>query len=180
MLRRLLPLLCLLFLSPASLTQQAGTGKPGDVPDTCPVTKSTDRPFIPPWPYPAKPYEGGFWTGTDGLWIAPPADGTWGGQHFSTTDPASGNKTDWWREAKVSWWRQGYDWRVDGPPKLKVTGRRLDSTAPPLVADEANAVRIRFPKAYMMDGLYFPAPGCWEITGRYEDDELTFVVWVAK
>jgi hypothetical protein len=32
----------------------------------------------------------------------------------------------------------------------------------------------------MMDSLYFPAPECWEITGRYEDDELTFVVWVAK
>jgi hypothetical protein len=180
MLQRLLPLLCLLFLSPASLTQQAGTAGPDGVPDTCPVTKATDRPFIPPWPYPAKPYGGGFWIGADGLWIAPPADGTWGGQHFSTTDLASGNKTDWWREAKVSWWRQGYDWRVDSASKLKVTGRRLVSTAPPLVAHEANAVGIRFPKAYMMDSLYFPAPGCWEITGRYEEDELTFVVWVAK
>jgi hypothetical protein len=180
MLPRLLAFLCLLFLSPASLTQQPATAKPDDVPDTCPVTKATDRPFVPPWPYPAKPYGGGFWIGTDGLWIAPPADGIWGGQHLSTTDPASGNKMDWWREAKVSWWRQDYDWRVDGPPKLKVTGRRLDSTAPPLVADEANAVGIRFPKAYMMDSLYFPTPGCWEITGRYEDDELTFVVWVAK
>ena len=71
MLPRLLPLLCLLFLSPASLTQQAGTAKPDDVPDACPVTKATDRPFIPQWPYPAKPYGGGFWIGTDGLWIAP-------------------------------------------------------------------------------------------------------------
>ena len=32
MLQRLLPLLCLLFLSPASLTQQAGTAGPDDVP----------------------------------------------------------------------------------------------------------------------------------------------------
>jgi hypothetical protein len=23
-------------------------------------------------------------------------------------------------------------------------------------------------------------PGCWEITGHDENDELTFVVWVAK
>jgi hypothetical protein len=87
---------------------------------------------------------------------------------------------DWWREAKVGWWRQGYDWRVNSASTLKLTGRRLDSTAPPLVAHEANAVGIRFPKAYMMDSLYFPAPGCWEITGRYGDDEVTFVVWVAK
>jgi hypothetical protein len=30
----------------------------------------------------------------------------------------------------------------------------------------------------MMVGMDIPTPGCWEITGRYEDDELTFVVWV--
>ena len=31
-----------------------------------------------------------------------------------------------------------------------------------------------------MDSLDFPTLGCWEITGRYENDELTFVVWVAE
>jgi hypothetical protein len=181
MLLRLLSLLCLLCLSQASLTQQeSATARPEAVPETCPVTKVSDNPFVPPHPYHAKTMSGGSWFGTDGLWIAPPADGIWGGQHFSTTDPASGSKTDWWREAKVSWWRQGYDWRVDSASKLKVTGRRLDSTAPPLVAHEANAVGIKFPNIYMMDSLYFPTPGCWEITGRYEDDEVTFVVWVAK
>jgi hypothetical protein len=69
---------------------------------------------------------------------------------------------------------------VDRAANIQINGRRLDSTAPPLIADEANAVGIRFPKVYMMDSLYFPTLGCWEITGRYEDDELTFIVWVAK
>jgi hypothetical protein len=30
-----------------------------------------------------------------------------------------------------------------------------------------------------MTGINFPTVGCWEITGRYESDELTFIVWVA-
>jgi len=33
---------------------------------------------------------------------------------------------------------------------------------------------------YMMVGLTFPTFGCWEITGHDENDELKFVVWVAK
>jgi len=32
----------------------------------------------------------------------------------------------------------------------------------------------------MMVGMNFPTLGCWEITGHYENDELTFVVWVAE
>jgi hypothetical protein len=32
----------------------------------------------------------------------------------------------------------------------------------------------------MVVGINLPALGCWEITGHYEDDELTFVIWVAK
>lgn len=167
---RLLSLLCLFLLSEAALTQK--------IPESCPVTKP-DHSFVPPYPYPAE-ISGGSWFGTYRLWTNLPSSGIWTVASFSTIDPASGNKVEWWRYAKVGWWRQGYDWRVEGTPKLKVAGRRLDSTTPPLVADKANAVGIHYPKIYMMNSLYFPTVGCWEITGRYEDDELTFVVWVAK
>jgi hypothetical protein len=44
---RLLPLLCLLFLSQASFTQESGTAKPPRVAETCPVTKASDKPFVP-------------------------------------------------------------------------------------------------------------------------------------
>jgi hypothetical protein len=30
-----------------------------------------------------------------------------------------------------------------------------------------------------MTGIDFPTAGCWEMTGRYNDEELTFVVWVS-
>ena len=30
-----------------------------------------------------------------------------------------------------------------------------------------------------MTDINFPTAGCWQITGRYNDHELTFVVWVS-
>ncbi len=163
MLLRLLSLLCLLFLSQESLTQQE-SAKPAGVPETCPVTRFSDKPFVPPYPYPAKPRLGDSWYGSDGLWIVPPANGEIRGL----------------RE-KMGWWRAGYDWRTEPTPKLKVTGRRLDSQAPPLDVDGPNAVGVSGPpQNYMMVGLTFPTPGCWEITGHDENDELTFVAWVTN
>ena len=44
---RLLPVLCLLFLSQASFTQESGTAKPPRVAETCPVTKASDKSFVP-------------------------------------------------------------------------------------------------------------------------------------
>jgi hypothetical protein len=46
MLPRLLPLLCLLFLSQVSFTQESGTAKPARAPETCPVTKPSDHPLF--------------------------------------------------------------------------------------------------------------------------------------
>jgi hypothetical protein len=80
----------------------------------------------------------------------------------------------------VAWWRQGVDWRSDGASKLKVTGRYLNSLAPPLVAEVAAPARTKDGDSYVLVGINFPTLGCWEITGRYDDDELTFIVWVAE
>ena len=64
-------------------------------------------------------------------------------------------------------------------PKLIVTGKRLDAPAPPLeVSSATNAVAAV--RSAMLVGVDFPTVGCWQITGRYEDDELTFVICVAR
>ena len=34
--------------------------------------------------------------------------------------------------------------------------------------------------AFLLGGINFSAPGCWEVSAHYEDDDLTFVVWVVK
>src|SRR5713101_4132241 len=173
MFTRLLALIGLLLLTQAFLGQQsAGQSQPatGDIPETCPVTKASDHPFIPPWPYPKEPYPGGSWFGTDRLWISLPEDGTWRGLgHYTPTDPSF--------RQKMQWWRQGYDYHTEPKPKLKLTGKRLDAQAPPLTA-EANNVVGRLPS--MMVGINIPTLGCWEITGHYEDDALTFIVWLSK
>jgi hypothetical protein len=38
---------------------------------------------------------------------------------------------------KSFWWRQGYDWRTETTPALRVTGRRLDAPAPAVTISDA-------------------------------------------
>jgi hypothetical protein len=89
MFSRLLALVGLLLLTQASFAQlsaQQSQTPTSDVPETCSVTKASDHPFIPPWPYAKVPYPGGAWFGTDRLWISPSEDGTWRG----LAEPARG------------------------------------------------------------------------------------------
>jgi hypothetical protein len=171
---RLLPLLSLLFLTQVSLARQERNPKPHIAPESCPVTKPYQTSlFVPPSPYEAKADAGHFWFGSDRLWTLLQSDGTWSGlPHYTPNNPTF--------RQKVFFWRQGYDWRSqpDFRPKLTVTGRRLDAQAAPLVADHGNSVTTRPP--LMVIGINLPTLGCWEITGHYESDELTFVVWVAE
>ena len=102
---RLLPLLCLLIFLQASPTQESGTAKPARVHETCPVTNPSDKPFVPPYPYPAEPRLGSLWFGSDGLWIIPPAEGAWRGLR-----------------QKMGWWRAGYDSRREPTAKLEDHG----------------------------------------------------------
>src|SRR5260370_23176878 len=127
------------------------TAKSEDVPETCSVTKPSDQPFVPPSPYPTKASKGTFWFGTDHLWTALPVDGTWKGlPHYTPSDPTF--------RQKLFWWRQGYDWHTEPQPKLTVTGRRLDSSAPPLLSDRANNGWVQEDQPLMAVDINFPAP----------------------
>jgi hypothetical protein len=80
---------------------------------------------------------------------------------------------------KVWFWKKGYNGRVEPEPKLVVTGRRLDASAPPLMASKAsNGYHPDFDWA-MLVGVDVPTLGCWEITGHIDGHQLSFVVWVA-
>jgi hypothetical protein len=140
-------------------------------PQSCPVTRPPRTAFVPPAPYPTQIVPDGFWYGTEKLWIGLPKDGTWSGLgHYEPTDTS-------YRQ-KLQWWRKGYNWRTENPPNLVVTGRRLDAAAPPLTTDEhANAAGLG-DHASIMAGIFIPTPGCWQITGDYHGDKLTFVIWV--
>ncbi len=137
---------------------------------TCPVTRAPQPPFVPPAPYPALPPGGGqFWFGTRKLWTWLPNDGTW--RLGSAGMPGF--------PQKLFWWREGYWWRADPAPVLRVTGKRLDAPAPDFVVTTAGAsYREEDLKSFMIAGVDFPTVGCWKVTGRFKGDELTFVVLV--
>jgi hypothetical protein len=151
---------------------------PANVPETCRVTQPPSSLFVPPPPYPASPGEGMFWVGTEKLWTSLPVSGTWRGlQPYSPTTPGL--------RQKIFWWREGYDWRANPTPPLSVRGRRLDGQAPEFVIPDKTGHRVttgynEFRKTwFMLVGADIPTPGCWEITGGFDGDKLTFVIWVA-
>jgi hypothetical protein len=168
--RLLLLLLCLFLASATSSAQSAWTQTSDDVPDGCPVTtQSQATPFVPPKPYSQEAGDGSFWFGTDKLWTVLPIDGVWRGLgHYAPNDPTF--------RQKFFLWRQGYDWHTEPRPNLKVTGRQLDAYANPLLVDRPTNVSSE--PGGMLVGVNFPTTGCWEITGRYGDDALTFVIRV--
>jgi hypothetical protein len=135
----------------------------------CPVTQPPEPPFTPPPPYsPTAPWPGGFWYGTSLLWTQLPGDGKWSGLPHNADGYTQ----------KVFWWRAGYSWTEDPTPQLTVTGRRLDAPAPPLNASRATNAFAEDIQSAMLVGVDFPTLGCWEITGRVVDQELSFVIWV--
>ena len=140
-----------------------------DQPGSCPVTVPQDPPFVPPAPYDALGFEGYFWFGSNSLWTSLPKDGVWAGLPYNP-----GGYTQ-----KVFWWREGYVWDEEPEPNLVVTGERLDAKAPAFkVLQGTNAYASDIGSA-MLAGVDFPTLGCWKITGKYEDAELSFVVCVA-
>ncbi len=130
-------------------------------PASCPVTLSS----------PDKVPAIAFGLGTDArvgafgkaqLWTVLPLDGTWRG--FLPTkagEYAYSNKLPWGGTFSFK----------DGP--LIVTGKRLDGPAPSFTEIEPISWEREF-----MGGINIPVFGCWQVTGKYKDQELQFVVWV--
>jgi hypothetical protein len=143
---------------------------PHNPPADCPITVAQDPPFTAPAPYaPDSPFDTNFWYGSTALWTDLPKDGIW----YALPHSPEGYTQ------KVFWWRHGYIWNEEPQPDLIVTGERLDAAAPPLLASKATNAYAGDIGSAMLVGVDFPTLGCWKITGKYADAELTFVVWVA-
>jgi hypothetical protein len=163
---RIFTLLCVLLLLGGCIRPITRPVK--DNSTACPVTSPPHPAFIPPPPSFRYAPSGEFWYGTAGLWSTVLGDGTWRQLPHGETG---------YRQ-KLFWWRQGYNGESDPRPKLTVTGRRLDGTAPPLIASRAtSAYHASFDWA-MLVGVDIPTAGCWEITGQLDHHQLSFIVWV--
>jgi hypothetical protein len=91
----------------------------------------------------------------------PNADAFGDGPWFRNT-----NRTMWaW--AGSSAWRARRDgikilWIRPAGAQLVISGRRIDGGSPPLVA----SVVTGYPSTFQPTRLFFPAPGCWQITAN--------------
>ena len=134
--------------------------------ETCPITQAPVLPFVPPAPYPIEP-PGGFWHGTAALW--------------TMLDPAVqwqvGRATQ--LTQKVFWWYPGFNGARESSPAFTLTVRRLDSGRSKVLSRKAtNASHASFGGSTILTGVKMPSAGCWEVTGEYRGNSLSFVVWV--
>jgi hypothetical protein len=142
-----------------------GTGAQVSLPRTPTSSISTDCPLTKP------------------VWAKPPADSAVQsepefGSYFINEDRSLWASAGWIGKAdtplrvsadgvKVGWFRpEGAD--------LVITGQRIDAETPPLKAD----IPCCYPTRFQATGLYFSAPGCWKITAKAAEKELSFVVAV--
>jgi len=164
-----------LLISLVTLTasgQQNSPQQPLVPPASCPVTILSASQFTPPSPYELS--DKTFWLGTEKLFIAIRKSGEvwgWGPHEPGQEDQVQPLTT------KTFWGSLDFNYREEYPPKLKVTGKRLDGEAPPLLTLPATNA-FPGPAAAMLVGVYVPTPGCWEITGEYKGQKLSFVVWL--
>ena len=122
----------------------------------CPVTLPSPVPSSEPWRSGLFGSDSAY--GNSRLWVG--GLGQDGVIQFEAADESTGWKLGWWRAV---------------PGTLRITGRRLDAAAAPL--------RTHVPSGYgdsgfQSSGVYFPTPGCWEITGVAGTASLSFVTLV--
>jgi hypothetical protein len=131
---------------------------------SCPITKPSDRPFVPPAPYSSSAGSHEFLYGSPALW--------------TVVYP------DWHAHSggKLPFFRQGYESTNEGRPRLAVVARRRDGESP-LVWNSLAGSGIIEGRMFMVTGIDIPSSGCWEIAAHYVSNPgnigtLTYTVWV--
>lgn len=142
-------------------------------PRDCQVTLASEGLFVPPSPTPLTLGENQFWFGEEGLWTPLPSDGIWHGLvPRKPGDFVYDNKSFWLRAYP------GFSMRGES---LTVVGNRVDGPAPSFTWSSSGSPSERDgDTAMIVGGMAVPVFGCWRITGRYADQELTFTVWVVS
>lgn len=140
--------------------------------DACPLTIPPRPGFVPPNPYPPQPpalYQA-VWYGTPALWtMLGPEGEVW--EELPMDGGMFGQKTFWWSD--------GYSATAEPTPSITVTGLQLDGPGSfEAGGPGTSGFREGDVGSFMLVGIGIPAAGCWELTARYGDAELTYVVWV--
>ena len=117
-------------------------------------------------------------------WVKPPDDSAVDGSpeygYYFVNQDRSIWASAWWtgqlEEYQVRASKEGIKvgWFRPAGESLEITGKRLVGQAPPLDTH----VPCCYPTRFQATGLYFPTEGCWEITAKATESELSFIVWV--
>lgn len=140
--------------------------EPAPIPDDCPVTLPTEPRYKPTPPHKDMLGTSMFLYGSDALFTQLYSDGRWRGIKAST-----GTRNKSW------WYRKDATWLNEYPYELAVTAKRLDADGPMLSFPRINNA-IMGEEVAMLLMLELPERGCWQVTGNYKGDALSFVVWV--
>jgi hypothetical protein len=150
--------------------EQAGAAdqKQTPIPDSCPVTRSTpENRFTPPPPHRAVEADAArFWYGSDALYVSVWSDGRWRG----ITSPTG-------TRDKSFWHRKDAKWLKEFPYQLKVTAKRIDTDGAMITFPRVTNA-IMGDEVAMLLMLELPERGCWQVTGNYKSDYLSWVTWV--
>lgn len=120
---------------------------------------------------------------TEPVWAQPPTDpaveGTPEFGYYYVNEDRSIWTSAWWTAQEdyhltVSETGFKFGWMRPAGADLEITGQRIDAKAPPLEAE----VPCCYPTRFQATGLYFPTEGCWQVTAKAADSELSFVVKV--
>jgi len=104
------------------------------------------------------------WFGSESLAVAIPHSGIWHGM---------GPENDF--SDKLFWMADGFKPGLES--EFSLTGRHLQyDSIKPIISEATNARAADFGGTAILVGLGFPVTGCWELTGTYQSQSLTFVV----
>jgi hypothetical protein len=159
-------------IGPASGETPSSSSSSREV-DGCPVTVPPDPAFVPPEPYPSRPPDlyDKEWYGTAELWTWLGSEGeVWQDLADDNGDGMLSEKTFWWSEELASGGRL---------TPITVAARRLDGPGSFRVTAPGGGGYRADIRSFMLVGVKIRA-GCWELTARYRNAELSYVVLIKE
>jgi hypothetical protein len=120
---------------------------------------------------------------TEPEWVKPPEDSAVEGLpefgYYYVNQDRSIWASAWWTGEEKEYLRMGEEglkmgWFRPEGAELEITGHRIDGQASHL---DAHAPCC-YPTRFQATGLTFPSDGCWEVTAKAAESELSFSVQV--
>jgi hypothetical protein len=140
----------------------------------CPVTIPPQPGFVPPKPFPPQLpdlYQS-VWYGTAELWTMLSPEGEIWELPYKDADGTMGDK--------MLWWTTTHPAEQEPSPLIIITGRRLDRPGSFETGTGGPCCTFREDiGSFMVMGIEIPA-GCWELTARYGEAQLSYVMLVME